>query len=86
MAAQRNFPLSRRVFGVVACLFLTACQQPPAEVDGHKVTKTKRVNGKDVNMLGSTDKDLDEVRAEAKEMKKTSDTVVFTPEEQQAGK
>ena len=67
-------------------LALTACQQPPAEIDGHKVTKTKRVNGKDVNMLESTDKDLEQVREEAKEMKKSTDKVVFTPGEQQTGK
>jgi hypothetical protein len=72
--------------GVLALLILSSCQQPPAESDGHKITKTEKVNGKKVNTLESTDKDLDEVRAEAAEMKKTTDTVVFTPDEQKAKK
>jgi hypothetical protein len=69
----------------LSLLVLSACQQP-ADVDGHKVTRTQKVDGKDVNMLESNDKDLEEVRQEAKEMKKSADPVVFTPAEQKNGK
>ena len=80
---------SRLACLAVGCGFLvllSACQQAPAEVDGHKVTKTQRIKGKEVNFLQSTDDDLAAVRLEAAEMKKTTDGTVFTPEEQKEHK
>jgi len=67
-------------------LAVTGCQQAPAEVEGHKVTKTEKVKGKEVNFLQSTDDDLEKVRLEAAEMKKSADNVVFTPDDQKEGK
>jgi hypothetical protein len=86
MVAIRLLSNVCRWVGVPAALGLTACQQRPADVDGHKVKKTEIVNGVRVNVLEPNDKDREVMRKEANDMKKSANGVTFTPAEQQGGK
>ncbi|HVU19026.1 MAG TPA: hypothetical protein VHD32_19125 [Candidatus Didemnitutus sp.] len=70
----------------MALWLVSGCQEPPTQVDGHDVTETKRVNGKTVHILKADDRDKQQTIEEAQEMKKSSDQVQFTPEEQAAHK